>query len=337
MALTLSRSVTATTLFLLALPTVAHHSRAIYDQERLITIEGVVTEFEWANPHVYLYIETQNGSGGTEIWTLEGQVTTIMRRLGVSRDTFVPGDLVSAQAYPLRNSERTIALVASIEKAGVIVYNGDIRTLVGESEPSPVEGYGLSGIWEVPWTPFIGQFNNPSAWHYTAKGAEAFKAYDDLTMNPQIQCTARTAPWLMIFTGVNKIEIGDSSISIDTEYNTVERTIHMDVTSHDGAAFTHQGHSIGRWENEVLIVDTAHFTDHRNGNARGAQSGSQKHLVERFELNPDRTSLTYYFQLEDPEHLTAPIIGQLQLAHRPDLDFVPVACNLENAGRFAEG
>lgn len=67
------------------------------------------------------------------------------------------------------------------------------------------------------------------------------------------------------------------------------------------------------------------------------QSGSKKHLVESFELNPDRTSLTYRFELEDPEYLTAPVIGQLQLAHRPDLDFTPVACDLENARRFLEG
>jgi hypothetical protein len=65
--------------------------------------------------------------------------------------------------------------------------------------------------------------------------------------------------------------------------------------------------------------------------------GQKKHLVESFELNPDRTSLTYRFELEDPEYLTAPVIGQLQLAHRPDLDFTPVACDLENARRFLEG
>jgi len=39
-----------------ALPVAAHHSRTIYDLERSISIEGVVTEFEWANPHVYLYV-----------------------------------------------------------------------------------------------------------------------------------------------------------------------------------------------------------------------------------------------------------------------------------------
>ncbi len=266
---------TVAALFLITLSATAHHSRAIYDQERIVTIEGVVTEFEWANPRVYLYIETLTDFGDAEVWALEGQVTTITRRLGVSRDTFVPGDLVTAQAYPLRDSARKIALVTSVEKEGVTVYDGQYRTALDGSKSSPVDSNGLSGTWEVPWNPFIQQFNDPSSWPFTAKGAEAVDTYDDRTMNPQIQCMARAAPWLMIFTGVHKIELGDNLISINTECNTIERTVHMGLASHDGAAVTHQGHSIGRWGNEVLVIDTTHFSDHRNGNARGVQSGSK--------------------------------------------------------------
>ena len=108
----------------------------------------------------------------------------------------------------------------------------------------------------------------------------------------------------------------------------------LEIDLNDGAAVTHQGHSIGWWESDVLVVDTTHFTDHRSGNARGVRSGSQKHLVERFELNPDRTNLTYRFELDDPEYLAAPVTGELQAAYRPDLDFVPVTCNPEAARRF---
>ncbi len=108
----------------------------------------------------------------------------------------------------------------------------------------------------------------------------------------------------------------------------------MDVASHDGAAVMYQGHSIGWWEGDVLVVDTTHFSDHRNGNARGIPSGSQKHLVERFELNPDRTSLTYRFELEDPEYLAAPVTGELVSTYRPDIEFTPVPCDVENAHRF---
>ena len=325
-------------LFLLALPLAAHHSRAIYDQQRIVTLEGVVTRYEWTNPHVYLYVETEDDTGNAVEWALESNVTTIMRRRGWSKDTFAPGDRVTAQGNPARDSTRNMALTVAVTKGDTTYFDNDdglVAALDG-SEAPPVRAPGLSGIWEVPFTqPIVRTFSEPSSWPLTTKGAEARAIYVDETMNPQIQCIPRTAPWLMIFTGVHEIEIGDTLVSIRTEYNTVERTVHMDLASHEGAPFTHQGHSIGWWEDEVLVVDTTHFADHRSGNARGVPSGSQKHLVERFELNPDRTRLTYRYKLEDPEYLAAPITGELQSVYRPELEFEPVACDRESAKRFA--
>ena len=325
-------------LFLISLPLAAHHSRAIYDQQRTVTLEGVVTKYVWTNPHVYLYVETRGDSGDAVVWTLESNVTTIMRRRGWSVDTFAPGDRVTVQGNPAKDPTRNMALVVSVTKGDTTYFDNDdglVAALDG-SEAPPVRAASLSGIWEVPFTPAIVRyFSEPSSWPVTAKGAEARDSYVDETMNPQLQCTPRAAPWLMIFTGAQEIEIGDTLVSIRTEYDSVERTVHMDLASHEGAPVTHQGHSIGRWEGEVLVVDTTHFADHRSGNARGIQSGSQKHLVERFEMSPDRTRLTYRFVLEDPEYLAEPVTGDVQAVYRPGLEFAPVACNQESAKQFA--
>jgi hypothetical protein len=325
-------------LFLIALPLAAHHSRAIYDQQRTVALEGVVTKYQWANPHVYLYVETQDDSGDATEWVLESNVTTIMRRRGWSKDTFAPGDHVTVRGNPARDSTRNMALTISVTKGDVTYFDNDdglVAALDG-SEAPPVRAASLSGVWEVPFTPrIVGYFSNPSSWPVTAKGAEARDSYVDETMNPQIQCIPRAAPWLMIFTGVHQIEIGDTTVSIRTEYNSVERTVHMDLASHEGAPVTHQGHSIGRWEGEVLVVDTTHFENHRSGSARGVPSGSQKHLVERFEMNPGRTRLTYSFVLEDPEYLAEPVTGEVEAVYRPNLEFEPVACNRESAKQFA--
>ena len=324
-------SVPAAALSLMTLPAAAHHSQAIYDTGRIITFEGVVTEYRWANPHIYLYIETQNDSGDTVVQPIEGQVTSIMRRLGWSSDTFAPGDRVTVQAHPSRDPKRMMALIYAAEKNGV-TYSGD-WTPLRRLGTAPRQADSLSGIWEVPFTPLIGMFSEPSSWALTPRGAEGVAAYDDGSMNPQLRCIPRAAPWLMIFTGVHKIELGDSIVSIRTEYDTVDRVVYMNA-SHEGAEFTRQGHSIGRWEGDVLVVDTTHFADNRSGSARGIRSGAEKHLVERFSLDPDRTSLTYRFELEDPEYLAQPVTGELQSAYRPDLDFRPVPCDIDTAGRF---
>jgi hypothetical protein len=298
--------------------------------DQIVTFEGVVTDYRWGNPHIYLYVETESDSGDTVVRPIEGQVTAIMRRLGWDSDTFAPGDHVTVQAYPSRDSERMMTLIYAAEKDGV-TYSGDWRPLQ-QLGTAPRRADSLSGIWEVPFTPLIRFFSEPSSWPLTARGAEGVAAYDD-SMNPQLQCIPRTAPWLMIFTGVHKIELGDSIVSIRTEYDTVDRQVHMNA-SHEGAEVTPQGHSIGWWEGDVLVVDTTHFADNRSGSARGIRSGAQKHLVERFSLDPDRRSLTYRFVLEDPEYLAEPVTGELQSAYRPDLDFRPVRCDLDTAGRF---
>ena len=323
--------VSAAALSLMTLPASAHHSQAIYDTDEIVTFEGVVTDYRWTNPHTYLYIETQDDNGDTVIQAIEGQVTTIMRRLGWSPDTFAPGDRVTVQAHPSRDPNRAMALIYSAEKDGVS-YSGDIEPLRTLAK-APRRAESLSGIWEVPFTPLIRSFSEPSAWAVTPRGAEGKANYDDRSTNPQLQCIPRTAPWLMIFTGVHRIELGDDIVSIRTEYDTVDRVVYMNA-SHDGAEVTHQGHSIGRWDGDVLVVDTTHFADNRSGHARGIRSGAQKHLVERFSLDPGGESLTYRFELEDPEYLAQPVTGELQSAYRPDLDFRPVPCDIDTAGRF---
>jgi hypothetical protein len=329
----LGRSGLATALFFIALPAPAHHSRAIFDQGRIITIEGVVTEYEWANPHVYLYIESQTETGSPVLWTFEGGVTAVMHSQGWSRDSFAPGDHVIVEANPARDSSRNLGLLASAEKAGLALVSRSAR-VIPAPEPSPSKARSLSGVWAVPGQPLVARFSEPYAWKLTAKGAAARTAYDDRTMNPQIECVSRTAPWVMIFTGAHKIEIGDSIVSIRAEYDALERTVYMDVPSHEGASVSHQGHSIGRWEDGALVVDTTHFEDHRSGNARGVPSGPEKHLVERFAIDPEGTSMSYSFVLEDPEYLAEPVTGELHSTYRPDLDFDPIPCDPENARRY---
>ena len=333
----LKRAGTAIALFLVALPVVAHHSRSIFDRERVVTIEGVVTNYEWANPHVTVFVEAETDSGDAVVWAFESGATTYMRGRGWSSDMLAPGDHVIIEGYPLRAPGGMTADTISIEKAGVTVIENGFAPAAEGGDPEPFGTDGLSGIWFVPQNPANRQFSSypTSPLSLTPKGAEAFATYDDRTMNPQNECGARTAPWLMTW-GIYSIEVSDSLVSIRTEYDTVERTVHMDVASHDGAAVTNHGHSIGRWEGEVLVVDTTHFADNRTGNARGVPSGSQKHLVERFELNPDGTGLIYRFELEDPEYLAAPVTGEMQSAYRPDLGFEQIECDLEVAGRFLE-
>ena len=94
------------------LPASAHHSfPAHYVAGEMVTIEGVVTEFLWRNPHSFVYVEATNDAGEPEIWALEWNNTIIMGRMGFTADTILPGDMVVASGNPSRNGSKRIRMV----------------------------------------------------------------------------------------------------------------------------------------------------------------------------------------------------------------------------------
>lgn len=82
-----------------AAPVVAHHSFAMFDNTRSITIHGPVTEFQWTNPHAYLDIDADNGTH----YTLEMTSPNMMSRGGWTSRTIRQGDVVTAVVAPLRD------------------------------------------------------------------------------------------------------------------------------------------------------------------------------------------------------------------------------------------
>jgi hypothetical protein len=335
-------------LLLLAIPVYAHHSSAIYDVERAVTIEGVVTEYEWANPHVYLYVDTGRDGGQTGVWEVEASAPSIMVLRGWSPETFSPGDRVTVEGYAAKNPDRRMAL-------GVFAETGDGTRLVmsrnsptiaqAEADPlfgtppDPVPAAGLSGTW-IGLPPnqnlvrrFLFQAND---WALTDAGAAAFDAFDEST-SPAADCVAYTAPFSMVLPDVKIIDIGDARATLVTGLDGAERIVHMNVDSHDDAPYTNQGHSIGRFEGTAFVVDTARFEARPSGNAFALPSSRGKHLVERFEISADRKRLNYSFELSDPEFLAEPIRGQLQWTHSPGSGLAGGDCDLENARRYLEG
>ena len=70
----------------------AHHSLAVYDTDRQIVIEGVVTQLVWRNPHPFLFLEVQRGDGIVETWAAEMAPTSWMTRHGYDEDSITSGE-----------------------------------------------------------------------------------------------------------------------------------------------------------------------------------------------------------------------------------------------------
>jgi hypothetical protein len=89
----------------LACPVFAHHSFAMYDHTRTITIKGEVTKFQWTNPHAYLEVDVKQKDGTIKHYSLEMTSINMMQRLGWRSNMIKAGDLVKVTVSPLLNGE----------------------------------------------------------------------------------------------------------------------------------------------------------------------------------------------------------------------------------------
>ena len=81
----------------------AHHGNASYDTEKTVTVKGAVTEYIWANPHVFLKVDAKDDSGNTLHWVIEAQNIVAQSELGWTNTMFKPGDQVVIDVTPTKN------------------------------------------------------------------------------------------------------------------------------------------------------------------------------------------------------------------------------------------
>jgi hypothetical protein len=86
-----------------ASPALSHHSHAMFDHSKEITVTGTVTEFVFRNPHVFLYVDVKNDNGEVlHYWVEMSNIPNMIRR-GISQQTFKPGDKVTVNLYALKD------------------------------------------------------------------------------------------------------------------------------------------------------------------------------------------------------------------------------------------
>ena len=89
----------------LSVPLFAHHGAASYDPSKTVTVTGTVTEYIWANPHVFLKLDAKDDSGNTSHWTIEAWNPVTQTSRGWTKNTFKPGDEVIVDVTPAKNNQ----------------------------------------------------------------------------------------------------------------------------------------------------------------------------------------------------------------------------------------
>lgn len=83
-------------------PVWAHHSGAMFDSQKTISLQGTVKTFQWSNPHCWIQLLVQR-DGVTQEWSIEMAATTELYRSGWRPHTLQAGESVTIVARPMRD------------------------------------------------------------------------------------------------------------------------------------------------------------------------------------------------------------------------------------------
>jgi hypothetical protein len=89
----------------MAIPAAAHHSFAVFDHTRTLTIKGTVTKFQWTNPHAFLEVDVPQADGTMKHFSIELTSINMMQRVGWRSNMIKAGDQISAIVAPLLSGE----------------------------------------------------------------------------------------------------------------------------------------------------------------------------------------------------------------------------------------
>jgi hypothetical protein len=325
----------------------AHHGLGRFDRTKQVEFTGVITGIDFVNPHSYLHFDVAKADGETLAMRCEMRAATLLRRSGWSEEMFVSGATATVFGFAHRDDPASCYLedikigdAPGINRndqfaitSAVDVSNRPLRRPSGEPNISgdwaqeqyviavppgggggalvpksliPAVESGQLALADVP----------PSGWGarpvtLTARGraeADAFQMWSPED-NPRLRCRPTSIIFDWVFDGaVNRITQEENRIVIDYGLYSFERVIHMDVDAHPAdIAPSYAGHSIGRWEGDVLVVDTVGFEP--GVIAPPVRHSDRLHVVERFLLDPETPALKRDYVAEDPVYFTDQYVG----------------------------
>ena len=106
-------------------PALAHHSFAMFDMTQVKPVSGVVTDFQWTNPHTWIWLDVPAAAGANEQWGVEGMSPNFLERRGWSKNTLKVGDKVTVMVHPVKNGGKGGSFVS------ITLPDGKVMSMMG--------------------------------------------------------------------------------------------------------------------------------------------------------------------------------------------------------------
>ncbi len=213
-------------------------------------------------------------------------------------------------------------------------HAADARSLPGGTWASIPKLPDFQGVWELAFGRGAGgRGPGPEAIVFTPKYEAIKKAYDAAPAqdNPASNCVPPGMPEIMTQPYPIEFLLTPGMVTIVIEAYSQVRHIYTDGRKHpDDPDLTYNGHSIGRWEGDTLVVDSVGFTpDTPLAGHMGTRHSDKMHIVERMRLR-DPNTLEISTTVNDPEALAKPFTRVASFARHRDWTIAEYVCQQNN-------
>jgi hypothetical protein len=346
-----------------ALPLWAHHElRAEFDEQKPVTLRGIVTRFDWNNPHALLYVDVMDASGEAVNWAVEWASPLDLRKAGWTRDALKAGDSVTVDGWPARDgsklaSGRTVVLASGkrlteAPEAEAVSTRGPVKPTPRWPDGHPRLGVvpGEKGYWASPSASSLVETtagkirmdNNGllanladagkvAPFQPWAKGLYEYRQRTLLKDDPMLSCLPPGGPRMFqVAHGVQFLEQPERRriFVMSGGGNRNWRLIYLDgrkLPNSEDVTPTYFGYSSGHWDGDTLVVESTAFVERFWFSNGGLPHTESLRLTEKFS-RPDFNTLRYEVLVNDPGTYTRPWSSVWTLRWVADQDIQEYFC-----------
>lgn len=316
-----------------------HHNPAVaFIPDETTEIEGIVRSVAWRNPHVTYRIDVTDESGETVTWSVESGAVMELRLRGLDRGVIEPGDRIRVSGLPSRRGRPEMFGTNLLLEDGREVLFDVFATPqlsdelleeqidVAAVERARQEADGILRVWSTvlgdpdsfPW---LGRIE---VLPLTEPAQQAVNNWD-LAADPRVTSCEKAMPSIMgAPTFMQFSQQGDDILLRIEEFDT-RRVIHMTTAAPpENEPYSLLGYSIGRWEEDRLIVETTRLEAAIFGD--GIPLSRQTRILESFEMSDSEERLDVTATITDPEAFTSPLSLSRYLVWEPGVEIAPYNC-----------
>jgi hypothetical protein len=289
----------------LTLPALAHHGVAPhYDDSNQVTIDGTVAEFQFINPHSFVYLRVVGADGKEAIWHCEMASRSVLARNGLTQESFAAGKHVRITGSQARRNATGCALREAYFDDGSVLRSSTLFGATPAATAVPAaQSDSIEGVWAMKRfavSRYIGAL--------TDEGERLRAAFDPIKDDPAIYCDPASP--VRFWVNVNEpfeIKREAGAVVVDHQFMDSRRVIHLDRTAPPpGTPRSTMGYSTGRFDGDALVVETTNFVAATLEPRYGVMHSAELKLTERLEVNDETHELEITWTIDDPKVFKEP-------------------------------